>query len=160
MTEFKRSLEAVEGYLTLGLYQDAWDELDSLPPEIRTEHAVVELRCEIYQRLGKWNAARVLAESMAHRFPENPSWWLTWAYALRREETVEAARGVLWEAVQRHPGVGLISYNLACYSSVLGELDEARRLLTRAFAIDPDLKKIATGDEDLQPLRDAGWPGE
>lgn len=160
MSELKRSLEAVEGYLTLELYQDAWEELECLPPALEAEHAVLELRCEIYQRLEKWSSARVLAESMAHQFPENPAWWLSWAFALRREQTVEAARGVLWEAVQRHPGVGLISYNLACYSCVLGELDEARRLLTRAFAIDPGLKKIALDDEDLRPLKDDGTLAE
>lgn len=152
MTDLKRTLEAAAGYLTLGLIDDAWEELEALPPEMEREHAVLELRCEIYQRLGRWNSARVLAESMAHRFPENPAWWLSWAYALRREQSVEAARGVLWEAAQLHPSVPLITYNLACYASVLGELDEARRLLARSIAMDPGMKKIAAKDEDLTPI--------
>ena len=149
MTDLKRTLDAAAGYLTLGLIDDAWQELEALSPEMERDPAVLELRCEIYQRLGRWNSARVLAESMAHLLPENPAWWLTWAYALRREQSVEAARGVLWEAAQRHPGVPLIFYNLACYASVLGELDEARRLLTKPFAMDPGMKKIAGKDSDL-----------
>lgn len=152
MTDLKRTLDAAAGYLTLGLIDEAWEELESLPPELEREHPVLELRCEIYQRRGRWNSARVLAESMAHRFPENPAWWLSWAYALRREQTVEAARGVLWEAAQRHPGVPLIVYNLACYACVLGELDEARRLLAKSIAMDPAMKKLATTDEDLTPI--------
>jgi predicted Zn-dependent protease len=157
MTDLKRTLDAAAGYLTLGLIDDAWEELESLPPAMEREDAVLELRCEIYQRLGRWNSARVLAESMAHRSPENPAWWLSWAYALRREQSVEAARGVLWEAAQLHPGVPLITYNLACYASVLGELDEARRLLAKSFAMDPGMKKIAGKDPDLTPVfRDRG----
>lgn len=84
--------------------------------------------------------------------PKNPNWWIAWAYSLRREKSIGEAREVLQEAVLHHPRVGLIQYNLACYACVLGEVKEAHRLLTIAFALDDTLKKIALDDPDLDNI--------
>ena len=140
------------GYITLGMYQDAWNELESLPPELRANVEVIELRIEIYQALGKWEPARVLAESLAKQEPKNPNWWILWAYSLRREKSIHEAREVLQEAALQHPGVALIKYNLACYACVLGEGKEAHRLLTIAFALDDTLRKIALDDPYLDNI--------
>ena len=70
--KLKRCLDAVHGFMTLGMYQDAGDELDNLPPEFRADDVVLALRIEIYQGLEKWDSCRVLAESLAKRSPENP----------------------------------------------------------------------------------------
>ena len=40
----------------------------------------------------KWESARIIAESMATKFPEVPHWWIAWAYALRREKDINEAR--------------------------------------------------------------------
>lgn len=152
MNEIIRHLEACSGYITLGMYEDAWNELESIPPELRAHVDVIELRLEIYQALAKWESARVLAESMAKQDPENPNWWIAWAYSLRREKSIGEAREVLQEAVLRHPSVALIQYNLACYACVLGEVKEAHRLLATAFTLDDTLKKIALDDPDLDNI--------
>ncbi len=76
MNDLERNLEASLGYLTLGMHQDAWNELENLPPELRADDGVLELRIQIYQALGKWESARVLAESLAKRSPENSYWWI------------------------------------------------------------------------------------
>ena len=47
---------------------------------------------------------------------------LPWAYALRRERSVEAAQCVLRETAELHWDVALIAFNLACYACVLGDL--------------------------------------
>jgi predicted Zn-dependent protease len=154
--ELEKGLEATVGYLSLGLFDDAWNELESLPPELRANESVMELRIEILLKLERWEFARTLAESQAKRFPENPAWWIHWAFALRREKSIEEARGVLWEAVQRHPACGLIQYNLACYASVLGDQEEAKTRLVRAFALDDDLKAIAVDDPDLEAIFGGG----
>lgn len=150
--ELNRCLEAVQGYLTLGMVEEAWEELDDLPPDLRSSDMVAHTRIKIYQSLEKWEPARMLAESLAMKSPENADWWVEWAYSLRREQSVAAARGVLWEASMRHPGVAIISYNLACYAAVLGDLDEARKLLDRAIALDSSFRAVAPGDPDLEAL--------
>ena len=152
MNVLARNLEAALGYLDLGMHQDAWDELENLPPELRADDRVLELRIKIYQRLEKWNSARVLAESLAKRSPENPHRWILWAFFLRREKSVEAARAVLMEAAAVHPDAALIPYNLACYACVLGQIEAARKLLTVAFSMDVMFKRIALDDPDLDPI--------
>ena len=152
----QRPLDAALGYFYLGLYDYAWDELESLPAEVRLTDPVLEMRLAVYHALNKWNPARILAESLAQRFPENPNWWIQWAYSLRREKSVTEARGVLWQAVQIHPASATIIYNLACYACVLGEMDEAKRLLEQAFALDADFKITALDDSDLNPIFGSG----
>lgn len=145
-------MEPVVGYLALGMHQEAWDELENLPPELRIHDDVLELRISIYQRMGKWESARILAESLAKKSPETPQWWILWAYSLRREKSVNAARAVLMEAALHHPFEALVPYNLGCYSCVEGNLETARALLERAFAMDADLKHTALHDPDLEPI--------
>lgn len=134
------------------MHQDAWDLLDDFPPELHIHDAVLDLRIEILQRLGKSESARVLAESLAKRSPENPGWWLSWSYALRRERSVNEAQAVLRKASEIHPNVALIAYNLACYACVLGDLAESRTLLKIAFNMDDSSKHMALDDPDLEPL--------
>lgn len=145
-------LKAAVGYLDLGMAQEAWDELDQLPILFRDRDAVLDLKIEIFQRLGNWGSARELAESLAKRSPENLSWWIHWAYSLRRETSVEAARDVLLEAAAIHPDAFLIQYNLACYSCVLGELESARKLLKVAISMNPHMKNVALKDPDLEAI--------
>lgn len=152
MNNLQRNLDAALGYLALGMYQDAWDELESLPPELRANDHVLDLRISIYQGLEKWEPARVLAESLAKRSPEKPHWWILWAFSLRREKSVEAARAVLLEAASIHPYEALIPYNLACYACVLGQIEAAGKLLQVAFAMDVMLKRVALDDLDLDPI--------
>ena len=45
---------------------------------------------------------------------------------------------------------------MACYSAVLGDLDDARSRLDTAFDLDPDLRTLAGTDPDLEALRVAG----
>lgn len=152
MTSSEQRLQAAQGYIQLGMFQDAWDELEALPPEFMADDMVSELRVSIYQALEKWEPARILAESLAKRSPENVGWWILWAYALRREKSVEDAKTVLMEAAAIHPNEALIPYNLACYSCVLGNLEASQKLLNMAFAMDPNLQRIALDDPDLDPL--------
>jgi len=134
------------------MHTEAWDELEALPPAQRADDRVLELRIQIYLALEKWAPARVLAESLARQAPENPGWWLLWAYALRRETSIEAGREVLRKAVVRHPDAALIAYNLACYACALGEIEEAKTLLLRAFNLKQDLKRMALDDPDLDAI--------
>lgn len=152
MSPLARTLNATTGFLELGMPKDAWEELEMLPPGQRDREEVCELRIAVLTRLESWQAARIDAEAMAKRNPGNPSWWISWAYALRREKSIPEAREVLLQAAQLHPGELMIFYNLACYASVLGELDEARRLLERVISEDSDFRELAMEDDDLDDV--------
>ena len=48
----------------------------------------------------------------------------------------------------------MIAFNLACYASVTGRMEEAKKHLRDAIALDKDIRELATDDEDLRPLWD------
>jgi len=140
---------AVQGYVELGLFADAEEELNSIDPNL---DVVDMLRCDLYSRQSKWQEMKDLAEGRARRSPDNSQWWISWAYAVRRLESVEIARDILIEARKSHPKEPIIVYNLACYASVSENYQEARTLLDQAIALDATCKEMAAKDEDLKPL--------
>ena len=48
----------------------------------------------------------------------------------------------------------MIAFNLACYASVRGRLEEAKRRIRGAIALNKDIRELAIDDEDLKPLWD------
>ena len=65
---------------------------------------------------------------------------------------MEAARAVLLGAREAHPNEPIVFFNLACYNSQLGNLEEAKEHLARAIAIDGNVRKMALDDPDLEPI--------
>jgi hypothetical protein len=49
-----------------------------------------------------------------------------------------------------HPKVAMIAFNLACYASVTGRMEEAKVRLRQAVDLDNDIRRLAL-DEDLRP---------
>jgi Flp pilus assembly protein TadD len=89
--------------------------------------------------------------------PENEAWWINLAYSVRRSEGVEKAEAILLRAQAIHPKVAIIAFNLACYASVTGRMEEAKEHLQHAIDLDKDIRGLALDDEDLKLLWD--WIG-
>ena len=51
----------------------------------------------------------------------------------------------------------MIAFNLACYASVTGRMEDAKARLRNAIELDKDVRILALDDEDLKPLWD--WIG-
>ncbi len=77
------------------------------------------------------------------------------AYAIRRANSIQAAKDILLKAEPRFPKEAVIKYNLACYSCQLGDLEAAKNYLKRAFNIDLRWRLQALEDEDLKALWDS-----
>jgi predicted Zn-dependent protease len=120
---------------------------------------VISVRFEVYSKAGKWDAAAEMADRLVSLEPHEPGSWIALAYATRRKPGggILQAREILLPAQTRFPEVWLIPYNLACYECQLGNQNEARTWLDKAFAIgDPKtIKMMALADPDLEPLRGA-----
>lgn len=76
-------------------------------------------------------------------------------YATHRIGSTEAASKILLNAQPRFPKEGIIYYNLACYDCQLGEIENAKNHLKKAFEIDPNWRLQALEDQDLKPLWDS-----
>ena len=84
--------------------------------------------------------------------PAASQWVISWAYATRRAESIDMARLILIEALDRHPSEPLIHYNLACYDCQLGDIPSAKKFIETALMLNPKMGQMALGDEDLEPL--------
>ena len=84
--------------------------------------------------------------------PDDVQWVISFTYAIRRANSIEAAKEILLNAEPKFPKQAVIKYNLACYFCQLGDLESAKKYLTRAFEIDPNWRLQALEDEDLEAL--------
>jgi hypothetical protein len=146
---------AAQGYLELGMPLEADAELDSVNPDVRHLPEVLAVRIVIYSALKKWELMQTVAKRMALYDPEEPQWTVSWAYATRRADSIEAARMILINAVERLPNTAIFHYNLACYECQLGDLEAAKARLKRASELEQGFRRIALDDEDLRPLWDS-----
>ena len=59
--DWTKHLTASQGYLDLGMGQEAWDELDSMPAEDRARPDVIVMRLVILQAMPRWDKAAEIA---------------------------------------------------------------------------------------------------
>ncbi len=151
----KRHLSYAQGYLGLGMVAEASAELDRIGPPDRESVEVLGLRMAILHELKNWTALSALAGDFVRRSPAEASGWITWAYATRRSDSLEAAERILLEAEQQHPTEPTVQFNLGCYACLRGDLATARRRVDRAIELDPKFRDAAATDPDLAALRAA-----
>ena len=153
-------LEAAAGWIQLGDYDSANDELEKIRAEWRAHPDVLELRWLIYSHHEQWDACLDIASAYVKIAPDRVSGWLHKALSLRlaNGDGVEKAKPVLLEAAKLFPDDDMIQYNLACYSAQLGQLDAAQEHLDKSYELGDaqQIKLMALDDEDLKPL----WESE
>ena len=150
----KRHIEAAEGWIELGLPDDARKELEGLAPGSRTHPAVLEVRWQIAARLKQWGTCLELASALVQVVPELPLGWIHRSYSLHELKQTGEARDNLLRVVDKFPQEPILRYNLACYECQLGRSDQARQWLQKAFALcnAEKIKAMALDDVDLMPL--------
>ena len=153
-TDFEKRISAVQGYIELGMFADACDELAAIDAQERDCPEVLACRAAIHCGRKEWPLMEITARRLVAEQPSEPQWHISWAHAARHGESIEAARRILLTAVERLPEVAALQYNLACYECLLGELDVAKARLRHAFKLDAKLRQYARQDEDLASLRD------
>src|SRR6478752_41795 len=110
---------AAVGYAQLGMFLEANDQLENIDPFNRVAPEVLALRVDIYRGLRKWDLMREISQRLYESDPINIQWAVSYAYATRRTESVNAARDILINALPKFPREAIIHYNLACYDCQL-----------------------------------------
>jgi len=150
-------LNAVEGWLALGLPEEARSELDALPENLRRESAVLDAEFAVHAHQGDWQAAFETTGRHMQWHPDDSGAWIHRSYAARRRPGggLGEAFDLLLPAADRFPMEGVIPYNLACYCAQQNQPDEAWRWLLRAAQISgaERIRRMASKDPDLQALR-------
>jgi len=146
-------LQAAEGWLELGNHLEANEELEKISAKLRAHPDVLELRWDIYAKAKKWNACLDIAKAITELAPNRPFGWIHVSYALHELGRTKEACENLIAVADKFPKLPTILYNLACYSCRLGHLEDARKLLEKAFKYgDAETKLMALEDRDLEAL--------
>jgi Flp pilus assembly protein TadD len=151
-------LSAAQGWLGLGDWKEAVEELKQIAPERRQIPEALEVIREIFIQAGRWDMAARAAGHLVEMKPGEPETWIALAYATRRKRGggLGPAREILAKAQNRFPKEPVIAYNLACYECQLGNQQAALKWLRKAFAASRsrEMRSMALHDRDLEPL----WP--
>lgn len=151
-SDSEQKILAAQGYVELGMFLDANAELEGIDAESRHLPEVLAIRLEVYRGLQKWELMQTVAKRLLAHEPDNVQWIVSSAYATRRAESIEGAKVILLEAVERKPQVAILHYNLACYECQLGDVEVAKARLQHAFKLDPSLRMKALEDPDLEEV--------
>ena len=148
---------AAVGWLGLGNWLEAAEELKNIDPELASHPDVLAVRCDILGKAGHWELAAETALAWTNKSPGDRGAWIAQAYAVRRKPGggISLAKDILAAAQQRFPYEPLIAYNLACYECQLGNLDQARSWLRQSYKLGDasHFKQMSLQDPDLEPLR-------
>ena len=150
----ERTLLAAQGYCELGMYDDALAELDSLPAEILTTAAVVELRTVVLMQARRWKLALTASRSLCRVAPDRTCGFIHAAFCLHELGRTTEARDTLLSGPDLLHSEPTFHYNLACYECALGNLDLARMHLEKSFELDKKFRDFAKSDPDLAALRE------
>lgn len=153
--QLKWLLSHTRGYLELGMVEEAAAELDRVPELSASELDVRVLRALVLQEKKQWTRLVPVAAGLVREKPDDPGWWIMWAYATRRSASLAAAEKILLEAETSHPKEATIQFNLGCYACQRGDLTTSRDRVDRAIALDEHFRDAAATDPDLAPLRES-----
>ena len=147
-------LSAAVGWLELGNHLEANEELEKITPQLRVHPDVLTVSWQICAKGEQWASAFEIARTLVELVPDESFGWIHQAYALRRMPGggINQAWDALLPAADKFPKEALIPYNLSCYASQMGKLDEAKQWLQRAIELgDPmQIKLMAPSDPGLQ----------
>jgi tetratricopeptide (TPR) repeat protein len=147
-------LLAAEGWLELGDHLEANEELERISAELRGHPDVLQVRWRVFAAARKWEAAAEIAQGICRLAPDEQFGWIHLSYSLHEMKRTKEALDTLLHVAHKFPNNWLVAYNLACYQTQLGELEEAWRWLDYAMdKADPkEIRLKALDDPDLEPL--------
>lgn len=136
-------------------FAEAIEALDDIPQRYQLQTSLLEFRCGVYLAAKLWEKGAEIAQHLAKVEPEQPGHWISWAWAIRRCQSIAEAEKILLTALALHPDRATIHYNLACYACQTGRLAEARARLEEAVRLDSAYRGLAAEDDDLKSLMSA-----
>jgi predicted Zn-dependent protease len=149
-----RHLEAAEGWLGLGNWQYANDELDQISDQFHAHPYVLELRYKVHGAAKRWDMAIEVAKTACEILPDEPWGHFYMAFALHEMKRTQEAYDTLKPVVDKFPEEQIMHYNLACYACQLGRLKEAMDWIEKSAGMEGkhNIRKLALEDKDLEPL--------
>lgn len=151
----ERAILAAQGYLELGMAEEALAELSSLPDIGSRDPDIIELRLHVLMQAARWAEALIAAEELIRLNPAAIPAYIHGAFSLHELGRTAEARDLLLQGPEELRNDPTFHYNIGCYEAVLGNRDAALASLEQSFALDATYRDFARRDPDLELLREA-----
>jgi predicted Zn-dependent protease len=155
--ENRLRLDAANGWLGLGNWREAHDEIEHISPVLRAATEVLDARFRIYEAAGKWDLAIEAASALCKQKPSEAMPCVYLARALNGLGQTKQAMNFLIEAAKHVPKEEALYYDLACYCCAAGEVEAGRKWLDRAADMGRTAEIMVRALDD--PRLDALWYG-
>ncbi len=151
---FEQTVRIAEGYSELGMFDEALAQLDQLNTEDHDRFEILRMRVDILLRKKDWKDALELSLLFCDANPNQPFGFVHAAFCLHELGRTSEAKQTLLEGPAALLDEPVYYYNLACYDTVLGNLEQAKVYLRASFRLDKSFQQLAKKDPDLKPIRD------
>ena len=151
---FEQIVRIAEGYSELGMLEDALGELGQLDAEQQERLEVLRMRVDILLRKQDWEDALRLSLRFSAVNPNQPYGYVHAAFCLHELGRTSEAKQTLLDGPASLLDEPVYYYNLACYDTVLGNIEQAKVYLRASFRLDKSFKAMAKNDPDLKQIRD------
>ena len=145
----ERALLSAQGYLELGMVEDALAELSFIGISGLNDPDIIELRLHILMQGRKWNEAIAAAEELLRIKNDALPAYIHGAFALHETGRTAEARDLLLKGPSLLRKDPTFHYNIGCYEAVLGNREAALQSLRQSFAMDKTFRDFAQRDPDL-----------
>ncbi len=150
--EFKRICETTEGYIELGLLDEALNMLEDLPTQAKISKQVIILHIRILVKSGQPLKASYLGENLCFGDPENIPLMIE-VGQLKHDagEFTDALKWLMsveskcWDSAQFH------LLRAKCHASLV-DLEACRFALREAHRIEPDLRMQSLDDPVFEAI--------
>jgi len=149
----RRQLDEAEGYLMLELPGRALEILERRADWATMQFEASLLSGEALRRLGRCRDALKPLEVAASLRPGHMEVAMALGWCYKRTNRLAQAIDALERARREHPDVALLRYNLACYWTLAGDASKALGELSKAFQLEPGLRKLIAEEPDFDAIR-------
>lgn len=149
----KRRLGAAEGYLVLGMPEQALAILEEQHDWATMRFEAAFLKGEALRAVGRYREALGSLELAAALRPGDVGVAVALGWCYKRTQRLAQAIDALARAVRHRPDEPLLHYNLACYWTLAGNPLKAIPALTNALRLDPSLRANLYREPDFAALR-------
>lgn len=150
----ERTILAAQGYLELGMFNEVWKELHTLPAELLGHAEVLEIFVLSLMGEQRWEDALTVARRLREERPTEPGGYIHEAYCLHELGETRQALDLLLDGPDSLKERPVFFYNAGCYHARLGEYQKASKMLEKSFEMDANLKKSAKRDPDLAGMKE------
>lgn len=149
----KRLLVEAEGYIALELFDEAARRIEAVSEAGLFPFECAVLRGESLRERDQLDEAVPFFRKALQMKPGDVAATVGFGWCAKRLGQTDLAVAAYEAALERHPDVALLHYNLACYQSLLGRADEALEHLRLAIAKEKAFRDVADAEEDFAGIR-------